>query len=154
VFIQAVLAVIPEAPPTVMRKKVNLANSRCPTLPALRPIARLPAATILTFVDFGPRLITVTHHRAISGPYHRNGAAILDVQHAFRSAAPEVAHGVMRRHGATLLLLCPGMSESTLYASQAKDGFYMQLQRGRVPAWLEPVPLPKSSPFKLWRLVG
>jgi hypothetical protein len=154
VFIQAVLAVIPEAPPTVMRKKVNLANSRCPTLPALRPIARLPAATILTFVDFGPRLITVTHHRAIAGPYHRNGAAILDVQHAFRSAAPEVAHEVMRRHGATLLLLCPGMSESTLYASQAKDGFYMQLQRGHVPAWLEPVPLPKSSPFKLWRLVG
>jgi hypothetical protein len=45
---------------------------------------------------------------------------------------------------ATLLLLCPGMSESTLYASQNKDGFYMQLMRGQVPAWLEPVPMPGS----------
>ena len=152
-FIQAVLAAIPEKPPTITRKKVNLANNRCPTLPALRPIARLPAATILTFVDFGPRLITVTHHRAIAGPYHRNGPAMLDIHHAFRSASPEVAHEVMRRHGATLLLLCPGMSESTIYASQAKDGFYAQLQRGQVPTWLERVPLPAGSPFKLWRLV-
>ena len=47
--------------------KVDQANRRCPTLPALRPVAKLPAATILTFVDFGPRLITVTHHRAIAG---------------------------------------------------------------------------------------
>ena len=108
------------------RKAIGLANRICPTLPALAPIAKLPAATILTFVDFGPRLIAVTHHRAIAGPYHRNGAAILDVQHAFRGT-PEVARDVMRRHGATLLLICPGMSESTIYAREAKDGFYARL---------------------------
>jgi hypothetical protein len=60
----------------------------------------------------------------------------------------------MWRHGATLLLLCPGMSESTLYVSQNRDGFYVQLQQGHVPPWLKPVELPKNSPFKLWRLVG
>ena len=157
-FMALIIEAIPQPKPTKMRGAINWANSRCPTLPGLRPIAKLPPATILTFVDFGPRLITVTHHRAIAGPYHRNGAAILDVQHAFRSKSPEVAHDVMKRHGATLLLLCPGMSESTLYASQNKDGFYMQLMRGQVPAWLEPVPMPGSrkgkSLFKLWRLVG
>jgi hypothetical protein len=153
-FMPFALQAVPDAPRTVIRQKIDLANRRCPTLPALRPIALLPAATILTFVDFGPRLITVTHHRAIAGPYHRNQRAILDVQHAFRARSPEVAHEVMRRHGATLLLLCPGMSESTLYVSQDKDGFYVQLQKGQVPRWLERVELPKSSPFKLWRLVG
>ena len=123
-------------------------------MPALAPIARMPEATILTFVDLGPRLITVTHHKAIAGPYHRNGEAILDVQHSFRSKDPKVAHDVMDRHGATLLLLCPGLSESTIYATQDPEGFYRQLVRGKIPAWLERVPLPEGSPFMLWRKVG
>jgi hypothetical protein len=145
---------IPEKPKSPVRKQVAAANARCPTLPALAPIARMPATTILTFVDLGPRLITVTHHSAIAGPYHRNGDAILDVQHSFRSENPLVAHDVMERHGATLLLLCPGLSESTIYATQNPNGFYKQLLKGKVPAWLQPVPLPKGSPFLLWRKVG
>jgi hypothetical protein len=136
------------------RQRVNLANRRCPTLPALKPIARLPQATFLTFNDLGPRLIATTHHSAISGPYHRAGDAILDTQHAFRATDPAVARDVMRRHGATMLLICPGLSESTVYASEAPKGFYVQLARGRVPAWLTPISLPKNSPYKLWRRIG
>ena len=135
----------------IYRQKVDLANRKCPTLPALQPIAALPQATILTFTDLGPRLIAVTHHDAIAGPYHRNGDAILDVQHSFRAIDPEVAHDVMRRHGASLLLICPGLSESTVYASEAPKGFYVQLNKGQVPAWLTPMKLPAGSPFKLWR---
>ncbi len=147
------LALIPEPQPTPGRKAINNANGRCPTLAAMKPIAKLPTATILTFVDLGPRLITITHHRAIAGPYHRNQQAILDIHHAFRGT-PETAHEVMARHGATLLLLCPGMSESTIYAAENKQGFYAQLMRGQVPAWLTPLALPKDSPFRLWRRVG
>ena len=151
--VSTVVQMIPEKPQSKSRKAVSLANRKCPTLPALAPIAKMPAATILTFVDLGPRLITVTHHDAIAGPYHRNGAAILDVQHSFRAKSPEVAHDVMRRHGATLLLLCPGLSESTLYTTQDPQGFYQQLMHGKVPAWLKPVPLPAGSPFLLWRRI-
>ena len=133
------------------RQKVDMANRRCPTLPALRPIAALPKATILTFIDLGPRLIAVTHHNAIAGPYHRAGDAILDVQHAFRAVDPAVAHDVMRRHGASLLLICPGLSESTVYGAEAPKGFYVQLAKGQVPDWLAPMPLPKDSPYRLWR---
>ncbi|QJU56905.1 AcrB/AcrD/AcrF family protein [Sphingomonas sp. AP4-R1] len=138
---------------TAFRKSVDTANRRCPTLPALKPIAQMPPATFLTFTDLGPRLIAVTHHSAIAGPYHRAANDILDVQHSFRSENPEVAHEVMKRHGATMLLLCPGMSESTVYAAESKKGFYVQLNRGTVPDWLLRVDLPKNSPFKLWRLV-
>lgn len=136
------------------RQRVNLANRRCPTLPALQPIGALPPATILTFIDLGPRLIAVTHHDAIAGPYHRAGDAILDVQHSFRATDPEVAHRVMQRHGASLLLICPGLSESTVYGSEAPKGFYVQLVKGHVPDWLDPVPLPANSPYLLWRRVG
>lgn len=145
--------IVKNVPQTVSarRQQVNKANRRCPTLPALRPIGKLPQTTIMTFNDLGPRLIAVTHHSAISGPYHRAGDAILDTQHAFRAADPEVAHRIMQRHGATLLLICPGLSESTVYASEAPKGFYVQLAKGQVPGWLAPVPLPKNSAYRLWR---
>jgi hypothetical protein len=153
VFAGLIIEQIPEHK-TAYRRLVDNANRRCPTLPALKPIAQMPAATFLTFTDMGPRLIAATHHSVIAGPYHRAGSDILDVQHSFRSADPEVAHEVMKRHGATMLLLCPGMSESTVYAAENKTGFYVQLNRGTVPRWLHRVELPKNSPFKLWRLVG
>jgi hypothetical protein len=147
--------IVKNVPQTVSarRQQVNKANRRCPTLPALAPIGKLPRATFLTFNDLGPRLIAVTHHSAISGPYHRAGDAILDTQHAFRTTDPEVAHAIMQRHGATMLLICPGLSESTVYASEAPKGFYVQLANGRVPSWLAPVTLPKNSPYKLWRRI-
>jgi hypothetical protein len=132
---------------------INRANSRCPSLAALRPIAQQPKGYVLTFVDLSPRLITVTHHDAVSGPYHRNDEDIVDVSRAFRGTAENARATVMRR-GVDYVLICPGLSESTIYASQAKDGFYMQLNRGQVPDWLAPVPLPKGSPFKMWRVIG
>ena len=69
--------------------RINRSTGRCLTLPSLRPLDRLPAQTIFTFVDLGPRLITLTHHNAIAGPYHRNGDAILDVHHAFERGPDE-----------------------------------------------------------------
>ena len=132
-------------------KKVTTANRRCPTLPALHPIAKLPATTIFTFADLGPRIISVTHHRAVAGPYHRNGQAILDVHNAF-DGTPEHARAIALRHGATLLLVCPHFAESTVYRARSPKGFYARLERGERFPWMEPLPLPKNSPYWLWRI--
>ncbi len=132
-------------------KRVAKANASCPSIPALRPIAKMPKATILTFVDLGPRLVTMTHHNALAGPYHRNERAILDVHRAWRGTADD-ARDVMKRHGATMLLICPNLSESTVYRSESPKGFYVALADGIVPSWLEPVTLPANSPYRLWRL--
>lgn len=149
---QLVIGQLPDPKRSTPRMKlVSKANATCPTIPALRPIALLPKATIFTFVDLGPRLITMTHHNAIAGPYHRNGEAILDVHRVFRGTA-DTAHKIMRRHGATLLLICPNLSESTIYTTQNPKGFYAQLVKGQVPDWLEPVALPARSPYRLWRV--
>ena len=142
---------IPADPPTARSEAITQATRRCPTLPALAPIARLPATTVMTFVDLGPRLIAVTHHSAIAGPYHRNGAAILDIHHAF-DGPPDQARAIARRHGATLLLTCPNMAESTIYRARSPHGFYAQLASGKRFPWLEPVPLPGHSPYRLWRI--
>lgn len=139
-------------PATPTRQAINAANGACPTLRALAPIARQKPGMVLTFVDLGPRLITVTPHNAITGPYHRNATQIIDVMHAWRDTA-ENARATAEHYGVDYVLICPNMSESTIYRSEAPQGFYMQLIRQRVPQWLEPVPLPEGSPYRMWRVI-
>ncbi|PCG09837.1 hypothetical protein COA17_05685 [Sphingomonas ginsenosidimutans] len=138
-------------PPKPYVQRVNRATGRCLTIPAMAPLNRWPAQTMFTFVDLGPRLITLTHHRAVAGPYHRNGDAILDVHHAFERS-PEEARAIMKRHGATILLICPNMTESTNYRAEAPKGFYSQLAHGARFDWLEPVAVPGPSPFRAFRI--
>jgi len=134
------------------RKAINRANNGCPTLWALAPVARQPAGMVLTFVDLGPRLITVTPHSAITGPYHRNAGQILDVMHAWRGDEANALRTV-QHYRVDYVLICPHLSESTIYESEAPNGFYTQLLRGKVPAWLSPVQLPANSPYRMWRVV-
>lgn len=133
------------------RQRVNLANSRCPTLGALRPVAQQPRGTVLTFVDLGPRLITTTHHDALAGPYHRNGAQIIDVMRAWRGDAAN-ARETIARYRVDYVLICPDYSESTIYRSEAPEGFYAMLAQGDAPDWLTPIPLPENSPYRMWRV--
>ncbi len=145
------IRLVPKAPDKPVYAAVRKAGASCTTIPAMAPLNRVPHATILTMVDLGPRLITLTHHDAIAGPYHRNGMQILDVHRAFKGNDAD-ARQIARKYGATLLLICPNFAEATVYRSKAPKGFYAGLERGIVPAWLEPVPLPAKSPFKLWRI--
>jgi hypothetical protein len=147
------LNAVPEKKPTPFEKSISLANARCASLWGLRPIALQPKGMVFTFVDLGPRLITVTHHDAVAGPYHRNGQQIADVMNAFRGSADQ-AHRLIAKYRSTYLLSCPNSSTTTIFMAEAPKGFYVQLQRGQVPAWLKPVPLPKESPFKMWKVLG
>jgi hypothetical protein len=139
-------------PLTEGRKSINRANNGCPTLYALAPIARQPRGMVLTFVDLGPRLITVTPHDAITGPYHRNAAQILDVMHAWRGDEANALRTVQHYH-VDYLLVCPNLSESTIYRAEAPNGFYAHLIAGKVPAWMAPVQLPANSPYRMWRVI-
>jgi len=143
--------VAPDQVKNERQRAIAKANNACPTLAAMRPIGKLPAATIFTFGDLSPRLITVTHHRAIMGPYHRNGVQIVDTMKFFRGS-PDEARLLADKYRADYVLTCPMMSQATVFTAEAPKGFYMQLERGQVPVWLEPVQLPKGSPLKLWRV--
>lgn len=133
------------------RDLVAQANAACARGSSLRPLNAIPAATMFTHVDLGPRLIVMTHHNGVAGPYHRNGEAILDVHRAFTGPASDF-RAIAARHKATYLLICPNMAETTVYRARSRNGFYAQLHKGQVPNWLEPVALPKNSPLRLWRI--
>ena len=51
-----------------------------------------------------------------------------------------------------MLLVCPDMAESTIYRARNKGGFYDRLARGQRFPWLTRLPLPRNSPYALYRV--
>ena len=142
---------MPEKPASARDRAINKANRLCNSIASYRQIARMPKGVVFTFVDGGPRLITVTHHNSIIGPYHRNGEQIADVMKTFRGSADE-ARATIAKYRSDYLLICPNGSTTTHFVAAAPNGFYQQLMRGQVPAWLTPIALPKDSPFLMWKV--
>ena len=150
-IVPLVMQFLPATKRTPREIAIARANRLCNSLPALKPVARQPKGMVFTFVDLGPRIITVTHHNAVIGPYHRNGEQIADVMKTFRGSAGQ-ARGIIAKYQADYLLICPNSSTTTLFMAAAPKGFYGQLQTGQVPAWLAQVKLPADSPFKMWKV--
>lgn len=149
----AILNFVPEAKATPRDLQIGKANRLCGSLWGLHPVALQPKGVVFTFVDLGPRLITVTHHDAVAGPYHRNGQQIADVMNFWRGSADQ-AHRLAAKYHANYVLSCPDSSTTTIFSSEAPNGFYVQLEQGKIPVWLAPVELPKDSPYKMWKVVG
>jgi len=131
--------------------RIDRANRLCNFIGSYRPIAKVPKGRVFTFVDHAPRLIVLTHHDSVIGPYHRNGEQIADAMKAFRGSADE-ARRIFTKYRSDYLLTCPDSSTTTIFLSEAPQGFYAQLARGEVPGWLTPVPLPADSPFRMWKI--
>ena len=122
---------------------------------AMQPVALQPKGMVFTFVDLGPRLITVTHHDAITGPYHRNGAADRRRDERLpRQRRPGASRSIAKYHS-NYVLTCPNSSTTTIFMSEAPKGFYAQLA-ARPGAELAAAGrrCRKDSPFKMWKVVG
>jgi hypothetical protein len=145
------LKVIPGTKMTPREMEVERANRLCNFIGSYHPIALEPKGIVFTFVDLAPRLITLTHHDSIMGPYHRNGEQIADAMKAFRGSADQ-ARRIFAKYHSNDLLTCPDSSTTTIFMSEAPNGFYGQLTRGEVPNWLTPVKLPADSPFRMWKI--
>ena len=152
-LVPVLVGFIPEKPETARDKQIGKANNLCGSMWGLRPVALQPKGVVMTFVDLGPRLIAVTHHDAITGPYHRNGQQIADVMNFWRGSEAQ-AHQLAARYRVNYVLSCPESSTTTIFTAEAPKGFYAQLQRNEIPSWLTPVPLPKDSPYRMWRIVA
>ncbi|MFL6721868.1 MAG: AcrB/AcrD/AcrF family protein [Sphingomonas sp.] len=144
---------IPEPKPSKRDIEIGRANNLCASMWGLRPVAMQPKGVVFTYVDLGPRLIAVTHHDSIAGPYHRNGQQIADVMNFWRGSEAQ-AHRIAAKYHADYVLSCPDSSTTTIFVAEAPGGFYTQLERGKVPGWLTPVQLPKDSPYKMWKVIG
>jgi hypothetical protein len=151
VLVPFALKMVPGTKMSPREAQVERANRMCNFIGSFHPVALLPKGVVFTWVDLAPRLITITHHDSIMGPYHRNGEQIADTMKAFRGSA-EQARQIFEKYHADYLLTCPDSSTTTIFMSERPKGFYGQLERGQVPKWLTPIELPANSPFKMWKI--
>lgn len=112
-------------------------NVNCIDPDAYRGLDAGPEKRILAPIILGPSIIARTPHAAFAGPYHRNILGI-ERSNAVLIGPIEEAQARLREMGATHLLFCRGLRETTRYAEMWPDGLAAQLNRDELPDWLEP----------------
>ena len=121
---------------------------RCGLADSLKPLDALPSTTILAPLDLGPTLLVGTHHAAVTGPYHRDPAALEDVLRFFTA---NDAHAIALRRHAGYVAFCPNDGEMAAMAKFAPNGLAAALLQDRAPDWLTPLAGP--SGLKVYRIV-
>lgn len=162
VGVAALFALLP-ATPVVMARLVlpakavgsdgQMRESSCELAQSALALKPFGPATIFAPVDIGPALIERTGDSVVATGHHRAQQGMRDVIVAF--LGPEAqAHAIVRRHKASYLVLCTDLGEPQLYEAAAPHGFMAQLVHGKVPSWLQPVPLQTPETFRVWKVVG
>ncbi|MBV8850469.1 MAG: hypothetical protein JOZ16_12905, partial [Methylobacteriaceae bacterium] len=142
------MALLPEARGQRIPVTAGPASGASDGAPCLRPetlqaLNALPPSLLLAPIDSGGYLLALTHHSVLAGAYHRDNhgnRAAIDI---FEGPIGE-AEIRLRDTGARYLVSCRGQDEVLSIVTRAPDGLLARLQRGDVPSWLRPVPLPNG----------
>ncbi len=111
---------------------------------------------ILTSIYLGPLLLYKTPHEVIGTPSHRNVSGILDTYYVMNARNEKDAHMIICRRGIqTILIGRPEYGIGDYFTSNIKNVqdsgeiFHHQLWKGKIPAWLQIYPVPKSLEGKI-----
>ncbi|MFT4097163.1 MAG: hypothetical protein QM651_08550 [Rhodoblastus sp.] len=117
---------------------------------AVAPLDAAPAGLVLAPIDEGAHLLAFTHHSVVAAPYHRNNAGNRLSIDAFL-ATPDEARKIVAASGADYLVACPLMRRMRIIAARAPQGLAAELIAGRVPDWLEALPI-RAEPNAIYRI--
>lgn len=123
----------------------------CGTIDDFAVLDALPETTVIAPIGDGPAVIAGSHHRAITGPYHRDPGALEDLLHFFM-APPAEARTIARSRQASLLVFCPGDHDLEVMARYAPHGLAASIVRGASVPWLTKLNPPGNSPLQIYRI--
>jgi hypothetical protein len=138
------------AKPNAKLAAAKIESKACESIASVRALAALPNARIVAPFDIGPTILLVTPHHVLASSHHRNEAAMHDHIEIFRSV-PDKAKAIIKKHGITHIVACPGEAEMRNYSRKAPLGLWHQLSQNKVPAWLEPL-ADMGDGIKVWRV--
>lgn len=128
----------------------------CRSATALAALQRLPVSTLFAPLDMGPDILIRTSHSVIGTAHHRNAAGITAVVEGF-TGPPEQAKLIISRlnggRGTDYVIACPGLNEFKHYTKEHRGSFAAALSHGRIPDWLRPVPLARSGPVRIYKVI-
>lgn len=104
-------------------------------------LSALPAGLVLAPIDSGAHILAHGPHRVLAAAYHRNNAGNHQAIKILLGDPQQARHSIISA-GVDYIALCNGGSEMRLLQLRAPNGFAAQLQRGKVPDWLERISAP------------
>lgn len=125
-------------------------NEDCQSALSVRKLSGLAKGTIIAPFDMGPMILANTAHTVLASSHHRNEQAMRDHIQIFRSA-PDQSHRLMKARRIDYLVICPQEAELGFYAQKDPVGLWAQVKKGRIPAWLSPMP-DMGDGIQVWRV--
>lgn len=121
-------------------------QAACLTPEALAPLAALPPGRAVAPINVGSHLLLATKLDPFAAPYHRNNDGN---RFAFEAllAPPDAALALLQSRRVAYVLTCP--LAAARGAARVASGLEAQLEAGKIPAWLTPVPL-SETPLKVY----
>lgn len=120
---------------------------------AMIVLASLPAGTVLTSFDLGPKILLRTNHAVVATGHHRGAPAMHDTIVAF-IVDPPVSRAIAGRHDVRYVVVDPAGLDVRSYARFNANGLAAQLIGGKHPDWLKPVAMPAGSSLAVYEVIG
>ena len=124
-------------------------RAACTRNEAYAVLAKLPAGLVATEINYGPFVLALTPHAVVAAPYHRISVGMI-AAHRILSAPPAESRQIVNSYGVAYVAVC-GRRASTGVDPSA-GSLWGELNAGRVPPWLEPIPGAREGDFTVYRV--
>ncbi|MGV2127011.1 hypothetical protein ACQZ4Q_16285 [Agrobacterium vitis] len=125
------------------------ASRDCSSENALVQLTSLAPTTVAAPSESGTSILRFTPHRILTAPYHRNQAGMLTELHIGLSTPPDARAFLVGAH-VGLLAFCPSDSQTRQLIALKPDGLYADLNRNRVPDYLQPLAAESQSGLRIF----
>lgn len=129
-------------------------GQRCAVRSDFEKLNALPTGRVMNFIDLGPHIAALSHHRVLVAPYHRIDRAIV-TWHEISTGPVADAEARLRELAIDYVILCGGPTDMADMPAQAREKptFEEHLLAGRPVPYLAPVTLQGlETPLRIWRL--
>ncbi len=132
----------------LFEKKTNFYSTgggqNCFTEASFNALGASPAGLVAAPIDMGARILLTTHHLALAAPYHRNNRGNLAAYQLFIVPQAQAKQRAALL-GVDYVAICKRSAEVAILSREGPKGLMADLQAGRVPDWLTPLPTPRGS---------
>ncbi len=117
--------------PKLITEDMRADADACSKRDAIRDLADLPPGLIAAHIDIGAYIAALTHHRALSAPYHRIANAIIANYQIFAAHDPAAAAAILKRENVDYVVICRGLDAPSASTAVWKDTLRANLDERR-----------------------
>ena len=126
-------------------------GQNCFTQNSFAALNAVPKGLVIAPIDLGARVLLTTQHQVLAAPYHRNNRGNLAAYQIFILPQSE-AKARAAQLGANYVAICKRSAEVVILSREGRGGLMADLQAGKIPDWLAPLPTPKGSDVTAYRI--